>query len=714
MRKIIYWQIVLAILLVSVSDFQAKDNSRYVNPFIGVDRDGQTFPGASLPFGLVKIGPDCGEKATTSGYQSGQPIHGFSHVHLSGTGGGPKYGNILFMPLNSGLGKYPSGLESRREYASPGYYRVTLLDENEIDVELTVSHRTGFHRYTFSGTGERSVVIDVSSILGLNHCCGENQTFLDGKINVESDSTVSGFCTAKGGWNQGGEYSVFFYAAFDTSFRPSSDTEPYKTQLIFGSRGTRTVQARVGISFLSREKARENLYSEIPHWDFEAVRRAAVDSWNDILDRVEIDTKFNAERINFYSSLYRCYLMPNDRTGEYAKISGTYFDDYYAIWDTYRTADPLRLLLTPSRQTKILQSLINIYKAEGYAPDARSGNSNGRTQGGSNSDILFAEAYIKGLDGLDYETVLESMLKNSETPPTDPQKEGRGGLADYRKLGYVTSSDERSGTRTVEYAYCDYAIAVLAEKLGKDKLAEQYYKMSHNWENLWRDATVDGISGFIWPRDKNGAWVTDSSFLSKYGTWPDYFYEGTTWEFSLFAPHDMTRLIEKCGGPGKFIDRVDHLFDKGYFNVANEPSFLASMLYHWAGRPDKSAERVNHILKVYYHPTKDGLPGNDDSGAMAAWYVFNTMGLYPLAATDIYLITSPLNEHTLLNLENGSSFEIVAEDLNEDNIYVQSATLNGDEYVKTWLTHKDITAGGKLVLKMGAKPSSWGREQILH
>jgi len=698
-------------------------NSQYVNPFIGSVGGGNTFPGVSLPFGLVKLGPDCAEKGSNSGYEPDSPVRGFSHVHVSGTGGGPKYGNILFLPVCGDSFSVGDGLRPSREYAEPGYFRITLerygdnregagQPEQGIIAELTASHSVGFHQYTFPESSDPRIIIDVASLLGPNHCCGEKQEFVDGEITVESDSTINGYSTVKGGWNQGPAYRVYFYALFEQPFDSCLARGKYVTEVKYNKTAARSIKIKVGISFLSTRKARENIDTEIPHWDFQRTRLDALGKWNAILDRVQIDTDFPESRVNFYSSLYRCYLMPANRSGECSRIDGVYYDDYYAIWDTYRTTDPLRLLLTPGNQRDILNSLLNIYRAEGYLPDARSGNANGRTQGGSNADILLAEAFVKGIQGIDYETALKAMLTDAEVPPADAQKEGRGGLEDYNRLGYVSSANERSGTRTMEYSYCDYAVAVLAEGMGHKDVAAKYYKKAGNWQNLWRDKTVDGITGFIWPRERSGAWVPDSSFLTESGTWPDYFYEGTTWEYSLFAPHDMRRLIVKCGGRDKTLKRLDHLFDRNYYNVANEPSFLFPLLYHWIGRPDKSSERVRRILKKYYQPTRDGLPGNDDSGAMAAWYVFNSLGLYPVAGTDFYLLVSPSVKRTAIELENGNRFEIIASGLSEDNIYIVSAKLNGAALNRTWLTHAEIVKGGTLLLEMGAAPSGWGQDAV--
>ena len=366
-------------------------------------------------------------------------------------------------------------------------------------------------------------------------------------------------------------------------------------------------------------------------------------------------------------------------------------------------------------------------------PDARSGNCNGRTQGGSNAEIVIADAFVKGLEGIDYELALQAMLKDATVDPGgNHEAEGRGGLREYLELGYVPWGIDRAGNRTVEYSYCDYAIALVAKGLGKEELYRHYLKQSGNWKNLWRDDyRHSGAKGFIMPRDAHGQWLdslpyghsrvmqpkyvyTPMTFEGPWYTpwWSMFFYEASSWEYSLSIPHDVPGLIEKCGGPQAFEQRLDTFFLRNYYNVNNEPSFLTPCLYHWLGKPWRSSDRIHTILKESYNDGPIGLPGNDDSGAMSSWLAFHMMGLYPNAGQDYYLINTPLLRSTTLHLENGHDFRIVTEGLSEKNRYIQSATLNGQEYPYSTLRHKDLKAGGTLVLKMGKTPSEWGKEMF--
>jgi predicted alpha-1,2-mannosidase len=343
-------------------------------------------------------------------------------------------------------------------------------------------------------------------------------------------------------------------------------------------------------------------------------------------------------------------------------------------------------------------------------PDARSGNDNGRTQGGSNANVVVADAWVKGLKGIDYETAFAAMVHDAEVAPADAQKEGRGGLKDYNERGYVTLADERSGSRTAEYSYDDFAIAEVACGLGKEKEAALYASRAHNFEHLWdKDMTVEGFKGFMRPRNPDGTWAPP--YLVVRGTWPDFFYEGDIWTYSVYAPQDMRRLIEMAGGDQMFVNRLDWTFLRQHFDVTNEPGFLVPILYNYAGRPDKTADIVHLLLEKFFMANRAGIPGNDDSGAMSSWLIFSTLGIFPVAGQDVYLISTPSIPEASLALANGKQLRIVAKNLDPNglNRYVQSATLNGDDLPTSWFRHAQIKDGATLVLTMGSAPSSWGK-----
>jgi predicted alpha-1,2-mannosidase len=342
-------------------------------------------------------------------------------------------------------------------------------------------------------------------------------------------------------------------------------------------------------------------------------------------------------------------------------------------------------------------------------PDARSGNDNGRTQGGSNANVMVADAYVKGLDGIDYETAFQAMLKDASVPPVDKQKEGRGGILDYNAKGFVTLADERSGSRTVEYAYDDYAISEVACGLHHQQEAALFAKRSNNWSNLWdKDLTREGFKGFLRPRNPDGSFA-DPYFVVR-GTWPDFFYEGDLWTYSFYAPQDVRRVIELAGGDKTFVTRLDYIFRRQHFDVSNEPGFLMPVLYNWALRPDKTADVISLLLEKWFGSGRAGIPGNDDSGAMSSWFLFNSIGFYPNSGQPVYLIGTPSYPDVTMAVGKGKNLHIVAKNLDEQHInrYVQSVTLNGQPVENNWLTHEQVAGGGNLVFTMGSAPSEWG------
>jgi predicted alpha-1,2-mannosidase len=732
--------------------------SAYVDPRIGSEGLGRVFIGPSAPFGMVKPSPDCTASPNSGWLPMPAQVNGFSQVHVSGTGGGPKYGNVLIAPFCSGMDRTAHIDYRATEDISLAYYATTFA-QSGIRTEITTAARASMYRFTYPADSAKALAVDAGFFLGESPVpdAREAQQLVGSEVQVVSDRELMGYTRIRGGWNNGRAYTVYFYVEADTPFQrvatwkttqtPTATLTTWKSDSLFAANdqydsGAKTgvnvlfadgagreVKLRVGISFVSALKARENARRSIDGWSFDDCLRATLDQWDDLLGRLQIpaDTPLRHKRM-FYTGLYHTLLMPVDRTGECPlwNDADPYYDDYYAIWDTYRTSSPLITLLDPRRQADIIRSLLIIYKRDGYMPDARSGNANGRTQGGSNAEVMIADAFAKHLEGIDYAYALEAMLKDATVPPGgNEEAEGRGGLEPYLRLGYIPWGIPRAGNRTVEYAFCDYCIAQVARGLGRDSLASVYERQSGNWRNLWRaDYEHDGVRGFIMPRDAEGRWLDDLPFghstrqrptyrytpVTSEGPWytpwwSTFFYEATSWEYSLSIPHDVEGLIRACGGPEAFEARLDRFFDHGHFNVNNEPSFLTPCLYHWIGRPDRSSDRVLQILAESYSDTPAGLPGNDDSGAMSSWLVFHMMGLYPNAGTDRYLLHTPLLRQATLTLPSGATFTIQADGLSPQNCYIQSATLNGRDYPYSSITHGDIMAGGVLRLKMGKKPN---------
>ena len=738
----------------------AKDYTQYVDPRIGSEGLGRTFPGPSMPYGMAKPGPDGVSMPNAGWAPMPELIKGFSQTHVSGTGGGQKYGNILIQPFDAKDAKnavvknlaatttkvlLPDGRvatipcyaqEREVEQISLGYY--TCIYKNGIQSEVTTAERCAYYRFSYHHK-KPSLLIDAASFLGMDTIPNkrEAQQYVDSHIEQVDAHTLRGWSTVRGGWNNGGPYIVYFYLQSDVPF---TDVDIHDSLYAIAHLSTKKTNSqsvvkanvKIGISHIGMEKAGENLRQTAAR-NFDEQVTALRKAWNEKLKKIEITGTDKQKRL-FYTGIYHTMLMPVDKSGENPHFSATpYYDDYYAIWDTYRTSMPLLTLIDEDRQRDMVNSLLNIYQHDGYMPDARSGNWNGRTQGGSNAEIVIADAFAKGMKGIDYELALQAMVKDAEVPPMDvdndgdlsldsalreslaAEKHGRGGLKEYNTLGYIPYGIDRAGNRTVEYSYDDWCIAQVAKGLLRNDLYEKYMKRSGNWRNLWRsDYEWQGMRGFVMPRDAEGRWLDsvpwgkskvyhplipyrpDTKVAPWYlPWWSTFFYEALSAEYSLSIPHDVPGLIEACGGKDAFIKRLNTFFANKHYNVANEPSFLTPYLYHWVGRPDLSIERINQIISDNYDDTPNGLPGNDDSGAMSSWLVFNMLGIYPVAGQNLYLVGSPMVSSYTVRLSNGKKLKVVAK---------------GNECKVTSLTHQQLLKGGLLVLpsyhKMAPSPST--------
>ena len=673
---------------------------QYVDPRIGSEGVGRTFPGPSMPFGMCKPGPDCTVKPNAGWAPMPEVVTGFSQTHVSGTGGGQKYGNILIQP-----GVKPQ--KRVNEEIALGYYATTF--ENGIRTEITTSERCAFYRIHYPK--DALLLIDVTHYLGKDSVPDkrEKQQFVGADIEIINNHEVRGFSRIRGGWNNGDAYTVYFCLQSDKPFeQKGKDIVAFADTL---------VNIKVGISYISEQQAKRN----IPANDFDGQLNKVRERWEQQLSKIQIKGSERDKRM-FYTALYHTMLMPVEKTGENPKwTESPYYDDYYAIWDTYRTSTPLITLLDEQREADIVNALLNIYKREGYMPDARSGDCNGRTQGGSNAEVVIADAFVKGLKGIDYNLALQAMLKDAEVDPgADHEKHGRGGLKEYTELGYIPYGIDRAGNRTIEYAYNDYCIALVAKGLGRTDIYEQYLKQSKNWKNLWRsDYEWDGVKGYIMPKDAQGRWLDSVPWghskvyhpqipytpITKVAPWylpwwSTFFYEALSAEYSLSIPHDVPGLIEACGGAETFRKRLDMFFDRKRYNVGNEPSFLTPCLYHWIGRPDLSSERVREIVTSNYTDQPDGLPGNDDSGAMSSWLAFHMMGLYPNAGQSYYLLHAPLIPEWTLQLCNGKTLRGIVKG---KGTHFEKVTLNGKVLDDARLEHADLMEGGELMFHVSTK-----------
>ncbi len=722
--------IVAALLVLCCLGAQAQC-WRSVDPRIGSVGVGRTFPGPSMPFGMVKPGPDCGVLPNAGWAPMPEAVSGFSQTHVSGTGGGQKYGNILLQPLLAGQGQGGATVpwqsyEQLRvaEDVALGYY--STIYESGIGTEITTAERCAHYRFHYPSATAAALWLDATHFLGKDSIPNlrERQQFVDAWLSVVSRYEVDGYSSICGGWNNGDAYTVYFCLQSDRPFTvlsPEVAEGRGQTAHTMLRLADTLVNVKVGISYVSCEQARRNIDAQ----DFDACLSSLRNAWEQLLQKVRL-TGSDEQRRMFYTALYHTMLMPVCKTGENPRWQDApYYDDYYAIWDTYRTSSPLLTLLCPEREVELVNALLNIYRREGYLPDARSGDSNGRTQGGSNAEVVIADAFAKGLgsDGsIDYGLALEAMLKDGEADPgADHEKHGRGGLTEYKRLGYVPYGMPRAGTRTVEYAYDDFCLAQVAKGLGRQDIYERYMQRSRNWRNLWRsDYEWDDVSGYIMPRDAEGRWLDSVPWgkskvfhptnpytpVTKVAPWylpwwDTFFYEALSAEYSLSIPHDVPGLIDACGGSEAFRRRLDLFFERGRYNVGNEPSFLTPCLYHWLGRPDLSTQRIHQIVRDNYSDRHDGLPGNDDSGAMSSWLAFHMMGLYPNAGQDYYLLNLPLLPAYTLQLPNGKQLRVSSEVSASATAEATSfrAVFNGQELPNARITHQQLMEGGTLVYK---------------
>ena len=684
-----------------------------VDPFVGADM-GSTTPGAQIPFGFVVLSPDT-DKEATSGYSTKGQILGFSQTHVSGTGGGSKYGNFRVTPVTGRIDPSDSGSDRAEESAAPGYYTVRLSRHN-IKAELTATRLAGIHRYTFQAAPDASILIDACSIVLAYK--PEVQKPVGCEIRVVAPNRMEGTGSFEGGWNPS-PYTLHFSAEFSRPFSvygtwshgvvsPNSLTAKgthvgaYAT---FDARNKPTVLLKVGVSFVSIAKARENLLQEIPAWDFDAVRSQAKAAWEKALTKIQVSGGTDSERRIFYTALYRSHVMPHDLTGEniWWRSSSPHYEDYYCLWDTFRTLHPLLTLIQPERQAGMVQSLVETGIHTGYIPDARIAGSNGLTQGGSNGDVVVADALMKGLKGIDYAKAYEALVRDAEVDSARPMFEGRE-VQEYNRVGYLNVDKYRSSvSRSVEYAYDNFCIAEVAKALGRQDDYEKYLKRSGYWTNLW-----DPQMKVVRPRHADGSWLEPFDPLFTYEDYAPPYYEGTARQYATYVPHDVQGLINKLGGDQSFTAWLDEFFEKKYYDVGNEQDILAPYEYNHAGRPDRTAERIRKLLATAYSESRGGIPGDDDAGTMSSWFVWGAIGFYPNAGQPYYYIASPLFKRVSMDLGKGRKLVIEALDTSAVNLYVQSAELNGKPLDRCWVKHSEIANGARLVLHMGPKPTSWG------
>jgi predicted alpha-1,2-mannosidase len=701
-----------------------------VDPFIGTDAHGHTFPGATVPFGMVQLSPDTrveGWDACGGYHSSDSSILGFSHTHLSGTGVGD-YGDVLFAPTvgpirwepgSASSPGYRSRFRHSTESASPGYYRVTL-DEHRVLAELTAGRRIGVHRYTFPDRDTANILID------LVHGIGPD-VVLDASLQVTSDREVVGMRRSRG-WAL--DQVVYFVAQFSRPFDRAVVLDPEDGIALPGSRGTkvkgavrflpakdRVVTVHVGISAVDVDGARSNLASE--PGSFDAVHRQARDAWSKALGRIKVEGGTRFQQRTFYTALYHTMIAPNvfsDADGRYRGMDGTTrtakgFERYsiFSLWDTFRATHPLFTILEPDRTNDFIRSFLAIYDEGGTLPVWELAANETWCMIGYHAVPVIADAYAKGIRGYDADHALRAMQASAN--------KDHFGLPYCRRSGYVPADKEsESVSKTLEYAYDDWCIAEMARLMGRSAEEREFLRRSQNYRNLF-DLSV----GFMRPKH-NGGWLEPFRPLAV----TNDFTEANAWQYTFFAPHDAAGLQDLYGGRNAFAAKLDEMFATrpviegrqqaditgliGQYAHGNEPSHHIAYLYAYAGQPWKTQQRVRQIMDDFYTDRRDGLIGNEDCGQMSAWYVMSAMGYYPVnPGQPIYVLGSPLFPSVTITLPNGLTWTVRAEGGGAGRPYVNQVSLNGRDITRSWISHEEIMNGGELRFTMTGEPVlRWG------
>ena len=706
---------------------KVEDYSLYVNPLIGNADNGHTFPGACAPFGLIQVSPESGTGSWRycSGFNYDDDfIDGFTQTHLNGTGL-PDLGDVLMLPY---CGKLPDSLYRSRynketQKASAGYYSVDLTDAH-VGVELTATSRTAFHKYLFKD-GTPRILLDLQRGL-VNDMERLHTHVLNANISMPDDYTMIGNNEVTE-WVQ---RQYFYVIKFDKPYKveeelPIQEGERAKRLILsFDGDGETVVQAKVAISSVSIEGALASLEKENPDWNFESVRQATVNQWNELLSRAQVSGT-EVEKINFYTSMYHLFIQPNniaDLDGKYrgaddkvyTSPTGAYYSTF-SLWDTYRAAHPLYTILAPERVDGMVQSMIAHYKVKGALPIWTLWGKENYCMIGNHSIPVIVDAYLKGFRGFNVEDAYEAIKGSSVVSHLNSDWET------YNKYGYYPFDiiNVESISRTLESGYDDYCVSQMAKALGKMDDYEYFKKRSEFYKNLF-----DPQTKLMRGKDSNGKWRTPFNplLLSHASTSGGDYTEGNAWQYTWHVQHDVPGLIDLMGGKEIFADRIDSLFLMddciegegfvsdvtgliGQYAHGNEPSHHVAYLYSYADRKDKTQACIRDIFDRFYLPKPDGLCGNDDCGQMSAWYLFSAMGFYPVnPAGGEYILGAPQIAKVVLTLPDNKTFLIEAKGLSKENKYVKSVTLNGEAVEGLSIHHNDIMKGGTLVFTMTNQP----------
>jgi predicted alpha-1,2-mannosidase len=687
--------------------------SNVVDPMLGVAfRYGSCVPGACLPHASIYPSPDT-LNGRTAGYLPGQDIVGFSQLHTQGTGGVPSYGNFLISP-QIGLKTLESEHASPKadERAACYRYQVRLLRYG-ILCEVAPGRHSALYKFCFPASDDSHILIDTARKLG------DYAVMSDGSISIDPETgVISGGGTFCGNWNPA-PYKVYFSsklskkpASFgiweDADIRTGVTQAVLKENKRFGAfTGVNTaanevIYLKIAVSFKSQAQADIWLAQEIPGWDFDGLKSHAAETWDKALATIDLENASPREMRKFYSSLFHTMVQPRDRTGDNGNwdSDAPFWDDHYTLWDTWKTLFPLMAIIRPDVVRDNVNSFIDRHKHNGYVATAFiQGKEYKVGQGGDEADNVIADAYVKSIPGINWDDAYELLRFQADHNRT----------ANYRDRGYVALNENtdycrrmKSGSSTLAFAYNDFCAAQVAKGLDKTDDYQLYLKRSRNWDNVWDPTAEDsGYTGFVRARRGDGGFVPTPP-RKGYNT---DFYEGTCWIYSYFIPHDVPGMVEKMGGRKKFIERLCFALRNNLIDFTNEPSFMTIWLFDAVNRPYLASYWANELRKQF---DDRGYPGDEDSGAMGSLYVFLTAGIFPFAGQDIYYLHGPSIPKITFHLPSGKAIAILGTNVSADNIYIQSASLNGRPLDIPMIRHQDILNGGVLEFTMGPAPSAWG------
>lgn len=708
-----------------------KQPADYINPMIGTGGHGHTYPGATLPFGMVQLSPDTRKDSWDgcSGYHySDNYILGFSHTHLSGTGVGD-YGDIRFVPMTGSLETTPgssdgsktgygSKFSHKNEFAQAGYYQV-FLEDYDINVELTASQRVGFHRYAFPKDDESRIIIDlIESVV--------SEKILDAELKIISDTEVLGFRRTKAWAN---DQIVYFYAQFSAPFKShgivvngnywqnknSAQSDSLIAVLNFDTSNGEPILVKVGISAVDYNGAKINCRREIPDWDFNKTKKEAFETWNNKMNKISVKGGSDDEKTIFYTALYHSMLAPNvysDANNRYRGHDGNIYKDHsfemhtvFSLWDTFRALHPLFTIIEQDKTNDLINSMLDMYKHDGLLPVWELAACETNCMIGYNSVPVITDAWVKGIRGYDAELALKAMVKTANAD--------QFGLKYFKTKGYIPADKEgESVSKTLEYAYDDWCIAELAKGLNDTTVNNEFIQRAQYYKNIF-----DKNTGFFRGKS-NGCFVspfdpTQVNFMLT---------EANTWQYNFFVPQDINTHIQLMGGDKAYEAKLDTLFNTtmelsgrhqsditgliGQYAHGNEPSHHMAYLYNYVGAPYKTQKLINKICNTLYFNAPDGLSGNEDCGQMSAWYVLSALGFYPVTpGSTTYALGTPIFDTAIISLENGNSTKIIANKQSKNSYYVKSVFVDGKKITKSYLTHKTITKGSVIEFNLADEPN---------